>query len=333
MGYVTLVVTCPCALSLATPAAIAAVTSSLTRLGVLTTRGHALETLSRVDHIIFDKTGTLTEGELKLEQVKTFHDTNEQTCLHIAAALELWSEHPIAKVLSRNKIESVQATNINATAGKGIEATVDNKNYRIGNYEFVSALCANKPDTEQDNKTNTLVYLGDEQNMLAVFILSDAIREGAQEALTAINKQGIEIHLLSGDEQASVDSVALKYVQDLQAKGYVVAMIGDGVNDAPVLAGAQVSLAMGGGTQLAHASADMILLSGQLLHLPESIHMARRTLGIIRQNLSWAVLYNITAIPLAASGYIAPWMAALGMSASSLLVVLNALRLKKLKDL
>lgn len=346
----TLVVTCPCALSLATPAAIAAATSALTRLGVLTTRGHALETLSRVDHIIFDKTGTLTEGKLKLEQVKTLHDRDEKTCLHIAAALESWSEHPIAKVLSRNKTESVQATNVNAIAGKGVEATIDNKRYRIGNYQFVSAMCTNKIDPEQNNKTNTLVYLGDEQNILAVFILSDAIREGAQEALRAINKQGIEVHLLSGDEQASVDAIAkklairnykarmlpedkLKYVQELQAKGHVAAMIGDGVNDAPVLAGAQVSLAMGGGTQLAHASADMILLSEQLIHLPESIHMARRTLGIIRQNLSWAVLYNVTAIPLAASGYISPWMAALGMSASSLLVVLNALRLKKLKGL
>lgn len=342
----TLVVTCPCALSLATPAAIAAATSTLTRLGVLTTRGHALETLSQVDQIIFDKTGTLTEGELRLEQIKVFQNTDEKSCLAIAAALESWSEHPIAKVLSSNKF--FQASNVTAIAGKGIEGIVDNKLYRIGNHQFVAEFCANNNELVQENTNHTLVYLGDEQNILAVFILSDSIREGAQEALLAISKLGIDIHLLSGDDDTIVTVVAqklgithhkasmlpedkLKYVQDLQAQGHVVAMVGDGVNDAPVLAGAQVSLAMGGGTQLAHASADMILLSEQLLHLPESIYMARRTLGIIRQNLLWAVLYNVAAIPLAASGFILPWMAALGMSASSLLVVLNALRLKKLK--
>ncbi|MDH5435860.1 MAG: heavy metal translocating P-type ATPase [Gammaproteobacteria bacterium] len=341
----TLVVTCPCALSLATPAAIAAATSTLTQLGVLTTRGHALETLSHVDQIIFDKTGTLTEGELHLEQVKVLHDTDEKNCLTIAGALEAWSEHPIAKVLSKNN--SFQAASVTATAGKGVEGLVGNKLYRIGNYEFVAGFCAGRSEPEQDNTSNTLVYLGDEQNMLAVFVLSDSIRQGAQLALQAIRKLGIDVHLLSGDEIKTVTAVAqkldiihykagflpedkLSYMQGLQAKGHVVAMVGDGVNDAPVLAGAQVSLAMGGGTRLAHASADMILLSEKLQNLPESIHMAKRTLGIIRQNLTWAVLYNAIAIPLAVSGFIAPWMAALGMSASSLLVVLNALRLKKL---
>ena len=343
----TLVVTCPCALSLATPAAIAAATSTLTRLGVLTTRGHALETLSRVNHIVFDKTGTLTEGRLKLEQIKILHESDEVSCLAIAAALESWSEHPIAKILSRNKSKTITATGINAIAGKGVEGIIDNRRYRIGSYDFVSGLYTDAVDPVTSDRRCSQVYLGNEKHMLAVFILSDAIRTGAQEALRTIKKQGIAIHLLSGDDSETVESVAqtlelqnykarmlpedkLAYVQDLQSKGHVVAMVGDGVNDAPVLARAQVSLAMGGGTQLAHASADMILLSEELQHLPESIHMARRTLGIIRQNLFWAVLYNVTAIPLAASGFIAPWMAALGMSASSLLVVLNALRLKKL---
>ncbi|MDH5614075.1 MAG: HAD-IC family P-type ATPase, partial [Gammaproteobacteria bacterium] len=328
-------------------AAIAAATSTLTRLGVLTTRGHALETLSRVNHIVFDKTGTLTEGRLKLEQIKILHESDEVSCLAIAAALESWSEHPIAKILSRNKSKTITATGINAIAGKGVEGIIDNRRYRIGSYDFVSGLYTDAVDPGTSDRSCSQVYLGNEKHMLAVFILSDAIRTGAQEALRTIKKQGIAIHLLSGDDSETVESVAqtlelqnykarmlpedkLAYVQDLQSKGHVVAMVGDGVNDAPVLARAQVSLAMGGGTQLAHASADMILLSEELQHLPESIHMARRTLGIIRQNLFWAVLYNVTAIPLAASGFIAPWMAALGMSASSLLVVLNALRLKKL---
>ena len=344
----TLVVSCPCALSLATPAAIAASTSTLTTSGILTTRGHALETLARANHIIFDKTGTLTEGRLEIERTKIFHDTGEDQCLAFAAALEAWSEHPIARLFAKYKADTINAENVNAVSGKGIHGVINNRNYYIGSYQFVSEASGASINTAIDEAGRTSIYLADEKNILSAFVLTDTIREGAREAMDAIRNCGMEIHLLSGDESSSVNEVAhtlgithfqsrmlpqdkLEYVKMLQSKGYIVAMVGDGVNDAPVLAGAQISIAMGGGTQLAQASADMILLSEQLRHLPESILMARRTLAIIRQNLAWAVIYNITAIPLAASGNIAPWMAALGMSASSLLVVLNALRLKKLR--
>ena len=342
-----LVVTCPCALSLATPAALTAATGSLTRLGVLTTRGHALESLAHTSHMIFDKTGTLTTGRLQLQGVELLGSLDEKRCLSIAAALEQGSEHPVGRVLRRQVEESPQVNEILATPGQGVEAQLDGRTYRIGNPDYVMALLqveVNNPIAEEDGISQ--VVLGNEQELLALFKFSDSLRPEAAQAIRQLQALGLQTWLLSGDGEAAVERVArelgiahaeaglkpedkLARLTQLQQQGAVVAMVGDGVNDAPVLAGAQVSLAMGGGTQLAQASADMVLLSEQLPHLVGAVEMARSTLGIIRQNLSWAVLYNIVALPLAAMGYIAPWMAAIGMSASSLIVVLNALRLNK----
>ena len=189
-----------------------------------------------------------------------------------------------------------------------------------------------------------MVYLAREGKLLAAFVLRDEIREEAASTIEELRSLGLKMELLSGDRPETVAHVAerlgieqysggllpddkLNRIKELQAQGNIVAMIGDGVNDAPVLAAAQVSVAMGGGSQLAHASADMVLLSEHLERLPEAVTTARRTLMIIRQNLGWAIGYNLIALPLAASGWIAPWMAAIGMSASSLIVVVNALRL------
>lgn len=348
-----LVVTCPCALSLATPAAITAATGTLTRLGVLTTRGHALETLARITHIILDKTGTLTEGRLSLEQVAVLGQLSESECLQIAAALEQGSEHPVAKlILQRAERGELTATEQRALPGEGIEAMVNGRRYRIGNFAFVSALVGTDvalPETEftRVRRGQSLVWLADEQQLLAGFVLNDQLREQARSALAGLRAQGLEVWLLSGDNREAVEYIAqqtgithyragmkpedkLARLHQLQQQGAVVAMVGDGVNDAPVLAGAQVSIAMGGGTQLAQASADMVLLSEQLQHLVAAIDMAKRSMAVIKQNLAWAIVYNLLALPLAALGYVAPWMAAIGMSASSLVVVLNALRLNKL---
>ena len=342
-----LVVTCPCALSLATPAAVTAATGALTRLGVLTTRGHALETLARASHVIFDKTGTLTEGRLRLQTLELLGSSDRSTCLRIAAALEQGSEHPIANALCTEAGSVPVAENLSAQAGLGIEGWVEGQRYRIGIPEFVLEL---QDDDGKGVDTITTaptgVVLGNEQALLAHFEFADRLRDQAVETVRQLAALGIHVELLSGDEAGVVETVAnelgishfkarcrpgdkLARIQALQAEGAVVAMVGDGVNDAPVLAGAQVSLAMGGGTQLAHASADMVLLSEQLPHLVDAIRTSRRTLAIIRQNLAWALVYNVIALPLAAGGYIAPWMAAIGMSTSSLVVVLNALRLRK----
>ena len=338
-----LVVTCPCALSLATPAALTAATGALTRLGVLTTRGHALETLAHATHMIFDKTGTLTEGRLRLDSIETFSSLDRDECLRIAAALERGSEHPIARALIAEAPGSGSAETMLATPGQGIEGLVDGGRYRIGILEYVNELFADKVSGSEH--TLGSVVLGNEQGVLAHFSFADHLRAEAGETVRQLRHLGLEVELLSGDEINAVQSVAaalgiekfqarsrpedkLARIQKLQASGAVVAMIGDGVNDAPVLAGAQVSLAMGGGTQLAHASADMVLLSEQLPHLVEAVRTSRKTLAVIRQNLAWALVYNAVALPLAAVGWVAPWMAAIGMSTSSLVVVLNALRLR-----
>ena len=340
-----LVVTCPCALSLATPAALTAATGSLTRLGVLTTRGHALETLARASHIILDKTGTLTTGRLHLEQVTLQGSLDESACLRIAAALEQASEHPVARALSHAVTDAPLAREMEAIPGQGLQGLVDGVRYRIGQPAYVCELLGLPLDNVVEG-AQTEVWLASEQALLAVFSLSDSLRSGAAEAVADLRQLGLTPLLYSGDSEAAVAKVAqhlgmddfcarmrpedkLNAMHALQAKGALVAMVGDGVNDAPVLAGAQISLAMGGGTQLAQASADMVLLSEHLPHLPRAVEMARATLRIIRQNLAWAVVYNIVALPLAAMGYVAPWMAAIGMSASSLIVVLNALRLNK----
>ncbi len=343
-----LVVTCPCALSLATPAALTAATGSLTRLGVLTTRGHALETLSKTTHMVFDKTGTLTTGRLSLQAVEVFGDLDEPTCLQIAAALEHASEHPLAQAIVHvTDYDAASATHIQATAGQGIEARIDGLRYRIGQLDYVRQLAPDQSvPADLDDSEQTRIALGSEAGLLAMFSLADSLRPGSRETIAQLEAQGITCLLYSGDSKAAVARVArelgiehwqarmtpedkLAALKALQAQGAVVAMVGDGVNDAPVLAGAQVSIAMGSGTQLAQASADMILLSEQLLHLPRVVAMARQTLKIIRQNLAWAVVYNLVALPLAAMGHVAPWMAAIGMSFSSLIVVVNALRLNK----
>jgi len=339
-----LVVTCPCALSLATPAALVAATGQLTRKGLLITRGHALETLAKATHVIFDKTGTLTHGRLKLQEVISLSGVTKTELLNIAAAVESGSEHPIARAIIEAAVDKKTASKMHATTGCGIEAEVNGKLYRVGKPDYVADLNGQTVTHDCLRQAKTVIALADESEPLALFVLNDVIREDAQETVTAIKDKGISVSLLSGDRQVVVDSVAdklgiqdalasmlpaqkLQHIQALQKRGEVVVMVGDGVNDAPVLAAAQVSIAMGEGSQIAHASADMVLLSEQLPHIVDGITMSRRTLIVIRQNLAWALVYNLVALPMAAMGLVAPWMAAIGMSLSSLLVVVNALRL------
>lgn len=349
-----LVVTCPCALSLATPAAMTAATGTLTRLGVLTTRGHALETLAKVNHVVFDKTGTLTKGQLALESVEIFSNVDKQQCLNIAATLETGSEHPVAKVFLKNaETSNTEAANeIEAIPGQGVTGSIAGVQYRLGCATYIEQgfkLNGTQLNVEHKMKHSTEIYLANNEKLLAVFYLSDELREQAVESVQALKALGKKVWLVSGDNEAAVSYIAkqvgietahhsmkpedkLNIIHELQAQGEIVAMVGDGVNDAPVLATAQVSIAMGGGTQLAQASADMVLLSEHLPHLVDGIKMAQRSVKIVHQNLTWALVYNVMALPLASMGYIAPWMAAIGMSASSLVVVLNALRLNKSVD-
>ncbi len=339
-----LVITCPCALSLATPVAVTAATGALTRLGVLPTRGEALETLARASHMAFDKTGTLTRGELGLSRVQVLRPRADALCRRVAAALEQQSEHPLARPFAGWHEAGTRVGALQAVPGEGLEAEVDGRRYRLGTAAFVAGLAGAAPADTPDGP-GTPVWLGDAEGPIALFLLEDHLRPDAATAVERLRELGLELLLLSGDAPGSVAAVArelgiadwharllpedkLRLLRALQSRGAVVAMVGDGVNDAPVLAGAQVSVAMGSGTTLAAASADLILLSEKLTRLPAAVAKARQTLRIIRENLAWALVYNLCAVPLAAMGDVRPWMAALGMSLSSLLVVLNALRLR-----
>ncbi len=334
-----LIVTCPCALALATPMAMAVATGSAAKRGLLVTRAHALETLARATHFVIDKTGTLTVGKPSVTAVYPLRVGREEA-LSLAAALEQGSEHPVATALRDAAPASHRAEGVHNVPGSGIEGVVGGRTLRIGSRQFASDIAANSDARGIDAQ----IWLADDQELLAGFDLEDRIRPDAGGFVSALRAQGAHISLLSGDRQSVVQDTAnqlgietwraamspkqkLDYVESLQKRGAVVAMIGDGVNDAPVLARAQVAIALMSGAALAQGAADMVLLTGRLSDLTSLIRYARRTLRIVRQNLAWAIAYNLLAIPLAMSGYITPWMAAIGMSASSLLVVGNATRL------
>lgn len=347
-----LVVTCPCALSLATPVAITAATGTLTKHGLLTTRGHALETLARATYFVFDKTGTLTDGNLQLIKTRLYSDLSEQQALAIAGSLEQHSEHPIAKaILSAVSGEMPTAEQVINQSGAGLQGIINRETYFLGTAEFLAQQNISIPQSlreELQSAGDTLVWLANTKQICAVFELSDHLREGALELVQSLQKAGIKTLLLTGDHENSAKKVAqavgitdigfqlspddkLQKVKELQNNGAIVAMLGDGVNDAPVLAAAQISIAMGSGTQVARASADMILLSENLQQLQVGLQTARKTLRIIHQNLWWALGYNVFVLPAAMMGFIVPWIAGVGMAGSSLLVVFNALRLTEKK--
>lgn len=340
-----LVATCPCALSLATPTALTAATGTLHKLGLLITKGHVLESFQQVDTVIFDKTGTLTEGKLTLKSIVPCAKLSEHDCLDLAAALESHSEHPIARAFGRT---ATVAQHVNSAPGLGLEGTVNGQQLRIGRPDYVSALGGYTAPVMPDAQGQWLL-LGDSQQALAWFALDDQLRPDAQALLSTCRERGWQVLLLSGDSSPMVQHIAqqlgiedarggltpddkLQVLKDLHRQGRHVLMLGDGVNDVPVLAAADISIAMGSATDLAKTTADAILLSNSLSSLISALQVAKKTRRIIIENLAWATLYNGLVIPFAAIGWVTPGWAALGMSVSSLLVVLNALRLTRLRD-
>lgn len=338
-----LVVTCPCALALATPTALAVTNATLNRQGVLITRGHVLEGLAKATHIIFDKTGTLTEGRLELKHqiwLADPQDPRRERAVALAAALESYSEHPIARAFVGQRDPQDQVSDLEAITGQGLQGWIQGERYRLGRADFAAPASQLTPP-EQEGQW---LLLADEQGPLCWFGLTDQLRSDAALAIKQLQRLGLSLELLSGDQQRSVEAVAqelgiqnftasatperkLERLKELQAQGRQVVMVGDGVNDVPVLAGAQVSIAMGDATDLAKTSADTLLLSSRLERIPQAIQKARMTRITIAQNLAISLGYNLMALPAAAMGLIPPWMAALGMTASSLVVVFNALRL------
>ena len=358
-----LVATCPCALSLATPIALTVATNRLASYGFLTTRGHTLQTLAEITHVAFDKTGTLTYGKpnllnielLKDNDIATATDEQKDTLLAIAAALEVGSRHPIAHALLtaayQLHLPSTQALQ-HYPAG-GVEAMIDGVLYRIGHVDFA----LNDADNDMvidlvSQRASSAVVLSCQQNdsvtwqALACFYFNDKVRDSAKAMLDTLKELGIETVMLTGDPspQALVLAESLgmhsaynglsptdkvTHIQKLQAEGGVVLMVGDGINDAPVLAAADVSTSIAGAADLAQVSSDSIILNGQIDAITAAKRISDKTERIIKQNFRWALIYNGSVLIPAALGYVPPWLAAIGMSLSSLFVVLNALRLKR----
>lgn len=352
-----LVATCPCALSLAAPAALAATQSALARRGVLTARVAALEQLARVDTFACDKTGTLTAAEPRLAQLVPLRSFDALKLLAMAASLESLSSHPFARALSRAAQEAAVAlppiSEGRAQASAGVEAVIDGRRLRLGKADYALGLIDADPvpvaarllrRMERDKiATESVIVLADREGPLALFSFGEALRADAGDLVQQLRRENVDVLLVSGDRRAPVERVARELavgsvyahqtpeskrelVRELQKSGRTVAMLGDGMNDAPVIAQADVSIALAEGNALAQARADLIVLSSRLADVGHAFGAARRGMRIVRENLGWAFAYNVIVIPLAAFGYITPALAAVGMAASSLLVVGNALR-------
>lgn len=344
-----LVATCPCALSLATPIALTVATNRLARGQFLATRGHTVPTLGTLTHIAFDKTGTLTTGTPTLLYVQAAQGFHTDTCLAIAAALETASRHPVARTLSlQAKKLYLPATNgLTHHAGGGVEATIRGVRWRIGHGDFAFNQKTALPNlgTHGANMAVALTYQGDDGAFCpaAWFYFNDTLRADVGQTIAQIKSLGIVPIMLTGDPSQNAALLGadlgiqthtgllpeqkVSHIKALQNKGAVVLMVGDGINDAPVLAAADVSVAMATGADLAQVASDGVLLCETLTPIYEAVITAQKTKRIIRQNLRWAFFYNSVVLLPAALGYVPPWLAAIGMSLSSLFVVLNALRI------
>lgn len=356
IAVTVMVITCPCALSLATPGVMSATIGQLSKNGVLIARGRAIESLARATHFVFDKTGTLTQGKLKLVRMIILRDQpsiDAHSVRQLALGLASSSIHPVSQslvsALSEKSSTTITFENIDEVPGKGIEARHQNKQYRLGNVEFVRELCGASIDTPPDLEGKSITALGDTEGYIALFALEDTLRNDAKDLIDLLHRKGKQVMLLSGDRKDVVMRAAeelgikialdnlgpeAKYdaVKSLQQKGAVVAMVGDGMNDGPVLSLADISIAMGQGAPISQARSDIILISNDLRDLAYAINTAAKSLSLIKQNLGWAVLYNVIAIPAAMAGILAPWHAAIGMSLSSIIVVVNSLRIYNINN-
>lgn len=347
-----LIVTCPCALALATPVAVSIGVSRFATEGILPLRMEALEALCKADTVVFDKTGTLTEGRLQIEEALVLNDSDQEFALRVAAGLERDSEHPIAAAFREAAShDPVRVEDRRSVSGAGVGGRIDGVEWRLGRPEYAQADMA-FPDElqalirQREGHGQTVVVLTRSATPIAVFTLVDRARPRLAETMRKLRRRGVEeLVILSGDNQGAVDALArgldvdqaiggclpqekMRWVRDRQLRGHRVLMVGDGINDAATLAAADVSMSFTHASDLAQSSSDFLLLGETLDGIAKALELAQRTRRTIVQNLLWAVGYNALAVPLAVLGFIAPWGAAIGMSASSFLVVANSLRLR-----
>ncbi|NOT65499.1 MAG: cation-translocating P-type ATPase [Methylotenera sp.] len=352
-----LIVTCPCALSLATPAAMLASASAFVKRGILIRRLQAIESIADIDTVIFDKTGTLTDNHIEVSAINVKEGLTEGHALALAAAIAAHSMHPVSRALVNAHAKNVTKNNapqsmiislndIQEEIGAGMRAILTNDLTYSGQLKLGSAkFCGLKNlVTQVTDKLDQLVYLTNNGGWLATFSLHEAIKANTALTIAQLNNAKLDVELLSGDQLHTVENMAreigiskfqaacsphdkLLRLQTLKQQGKKVLMVGDGLNDGPILASAHVSIAMGKGVPLALAHADYILLNGDISQIPQLIRHAQKTMRVIKQNIAWAIIYNAVCIPLAFFGVLSAWLAGLGMAISSLIVVANALRL------
>ena len=345
VAVAVLIVTCPCALSLATPAAMLSSAGALARRGILVRRLQAFEALAQINAVVFDKTGTLTHDRLVLVDVRTREGVGREQALALAGALAAGSLHPVSRAIAQ-AVSAEQAgdvpslTELTEVAGQGMQARRPSGTWvRLGSAVFCGARHA-----ERSTDDSPRAFLADEQGWMATFELQEGLRADARDAVAALRAMGVRTWLLSGDRESAamqvgravgVDHVIagaspeqkLVEVVALQGQGMKLAMVGDGLNDGPVLARANTSFALGHAAPLAQAQSDYVIQGGEVMGVVLTLRQARSTLRIVRQNLVWAAVYNLVSVPLALVGWMPPWLAGLGMAGSSLLVIVNALRL------
>jgi Cu+-exporting ATPase len=349
-----LVIACPCALGLATPMAVGVGISRGAKLGILVRRGEHLENLMNINVLVIDKTGTLTEGKPNVSAIHTSADISSEELLKYAASLAQTSSHPLSKSIVsfalKKGIELISPMKINEEAGQGTTGSVSDQAVALGKLPFLKLKGYDTPNTILEalsNNDSTKVWVGIKGINVGFIELSDPIKPSSAKAIKQLQNDGVKIILLSGDNEQTTAKVAKQlnindfqgnntpadkaaFIKNLILQGKKVAMAGDGTNDAPALALANVSIAMGTGTDLAQESSGIILLKGNLMAIVEARNLSKFTIKAIRQNLALAFLYNLLSIPLAAFGFLSPLLAGLTMSLSSISVLINSLRLRKI---
>lgn len=352
-----LVIACPCALGLATPTSIMVGTGKGAENGILFKGGEHLQNVQKLNTIVLDKTGTITKGEPELTDIHATSNFSEEEVLRLTASAERSSEHPLAQAIvkgaNKKGIALTDATSFNAIPGHGIEAEVEGKTLYIGTRKLMkekqipySSLEAKMEQMESEGKTAMLIAINNQ--LMGIVAVADTVKEDSQEAIAKLKKMGLKVVMITGDNQRTAEAIAkqvgiteiraevlpedkAKEVQALIDQGEIVAMVGDGINDAPALATADVGIAIGTGTDVAIEAADVTLMRGNLSAIVDAIILSRKTMRNIKQNLFWAFIYNTLGIPVAAFGLLAPWIAGAAMAFSSVSVVTNSLRLKRIK--